>query len=120
MIETTEEEFATFQESFEAFKAWFGLVDFSTYFEHGTENTTAAQIAIDIEGRSAGGALCKEYPEIMQAEGNIEDWARHEALHLLLADFGAVLKDPTLPESIKRTTEEALVTRLEHILDTLA
>lgn len=114
---TSEEDFETFKETFEGYKTLFGLNDYTTAFQHVDLLDSAAAIQPDVDARFAAVALCKEFPQQMAGEHHIEDWARHEAIHLLLADFTAVLQDPASTDELKARLEESLVIKLEYILE---
>lgn len=119
MAETTEEDVEVFKQAFIDYQLFFQLNDYSAFIHRAALEDAAAAIQIDANGRSASVAICEEYPDCMQEEGHIEKWARHEAIHLLLADHNAILQDPASSDELKARSEEALVLKIEHILDNL-
>ncbi len=119
MAKTSKKDFAEFKTCFQQYQRLFGLNDYSIGFEHIPLMDAAAAIQIDHDGRFAAVALCTEFPDLMTKKGHIEEWARHECIHLLLADHRAILEDPASTNTLKARSEESMVIRLESIIDNL-
>ncbi len=74
---------------------------------------TLADISRDTEGRSA---LVRLYEHPPQIDVNLRELAKHELLHLLLADISALAHSSSSSSDIARE-EEALVVRLCRLIE---
>lgn len=114
---TTRAQFEAFKRHFRAWQKRLGLFDWKVYFEHEPLDASFAEIKIH---NSQHIALVT-----MTSRLDADDWgdfrprtsARHEALHLLLGDLAAEGRHRFVrPDDLVRT-EEAVICRLEKVLE---
>lgn len=115
-VPITEEHYERFKEAYRGYVKLFELSDFNHTIHKARLEDAAATVQIDSDGRTCLVTLCEEVSEPYLEENSMEDWAMHEALHVLLADFSNTSRDPAVSDRLKDRAEEALVVKLENIL----
>lgn len=110
MTRQDKKDFEVFQKEFKYWQEKLGCLDWKVCFEHEDIKDSLAQICTNNNGRIATVTLDKDTQHIK--EHHPAESAKHEALHLLLADIGGVAYNRfTTPEVIDRE-EEKLVVKL--------
>lgn len=114
---TTKAEFNRFKKTFEKYQRLLGLTDWIVYFRHENLNGAYARIGTNTKGRVAVVTFCDEM-EIKEFENwkGLELDAKHEALHLMLADLDAVANVRYTTEEEINIEEEKIVRRLEKLI----
>jgi len=112
-MKTTRKEFLEFKKEFMKYVDLFGLKDYRLVFEHTEVDGAYADILVNHDGRTA---------VIRLSDDCNEDWlgpksnARHEAIHLLIAEVGYWARCRyTTPDEIS-AAEEGLVRVLEKVI----
>ncbi len=115
---TTRAQFATFRREFLAWQKRLGLLDWKVYFKHeDLEDSFAvirasdSHVAVVIMASHLSG---EDFGDFRPRSS-----ARHEALHLLLADMASEGRHRYVRSDDFVRTEEAVVLRLEKVLEGL-
>lgn len=104
-----------FEKLVEEHRQALGIEDFDIVVEHGELNDgTLADVTRDVDARSC---LIRLHPPSSHEDlDHLSQLAKHELMHVLLADFSALAHDRESSHSDIERAEEALVVRLTRLL----
>lgn len=110
-MRTSQAYFKRFKAEFDRFAKELGLTHYQWRFKYVSMPGKNAQIRADPNGKTATVSLAKQ----VESEPTAEFLARHEVLHLLLADFSGLATYRHAPLSEIDEEEERVVRRLEKL-----
>lgn len=112
--------FKLFKKSFNKYAKQFGLIDWTFVFEYKDLGKSEAKTYISAFDHQATVALHTKIDSYFDREmtpNEYIDWlARHEAIHILLGDLGALAHNRYTQEDEIVACEEALTRRLDNLL----
>ena len=112
---TSKEDFAYFQKRCKVYIDALGLKDFKIYYTHDNSLTTSyAHITPDVEAGMATVGLTIDWEHQKVTKAQLDYCAKHEVLHLLLADLVNVgkLRQSTTEDFTR--AQHAIIRRLEN------
>lgn len=113
---TTSSDFERFKEhAIQAFRAW-GVDDWDIRFKHQRLSGAMANCSTDLTGRMARLRLSTDFGPNPITDAILRDTARHEAVHVLLAQVTNIGNSRWATEDEFKAAEEALVQRLLRVL----
>lgn len=105
---------------FEQFKGYcrewlakLGLTDWEIYYSHEDSDDSLAWCSRKYEGKVATIGLCLNLDSLEATPANLQKWARHEVLHVLLGDLQHLVNLRSISDNIVSATEHAVIRRLE-------
>lgn len=114
------EKYISTPEHFEQFKGYcrqwlakFGLTDWEIYYSHEDSEDACAWCGRKYEGKIATLGLCIDLSTQEPTPANLHKWARHEVMHVLLADLAHLVNLRSITDNIVSATEHAVIRRLE-------
>jgi len=110
-------EFRLFQRYFKEYQNRFGLLDYKTYFEYKPMEGYFSDVKVDHVGMVATVRLNSRLPKSSKEYQNIRQNAKHEAIHLLIADLEYLATERYTSEVEVERMVEKLVYRLEKLID---
>ena len=109
-------EIEAFRKSVEIWRDYLGISDFDIYVECGhLDDGTIADVSRCVDSRSAVVRLHSLPGE--DKDKVIDDTARHEMIHVLLADLSALAHERSVTSELIEREEEKLVVRLSRLLE---
>ncbi len=114
-MKTTERDFAYFGAQVRHWAAKLGLHDWDIRFEHADAKDILASVRCDVGAKVASMTLAKNWATDAITDEALGNTAKHEVLHILLADL-CDLVSSHVPPGFVIGVEHAIVRRLEKIL----
>ena len=115
-MKTSKDDFKAFIKEAEATLDLLSLRDWRVVFFHEDETDCLGWCRSDVEGKIASVGLCKNWQHCKPTRKEVKRVARHEILHLLLADLTQVGNYRQSTDSDFTTAQHAIIRRLENIL----
>ena len=116
-MKTTKKDFEKFKKAFNEYVEAYGISGWQIIFRHTDLDAAYACISTDIEGRHSIVTLGKSWPDSEKdAWLSLELTARHEVIHLLLAEMTELARRRHVGASQLDLEEERLVRILEELL----
>ena len=117
MRKITVKEFGQFKRWFISYQKKFSKLDFRIYFHNKPLTNKYSCILTDTNERTANAILTSEIVEEDFEGINIKGSAKHESIHLLLADLKELALSRSATEKAIRKEIESLVKILEKVID---
>ena len=114
MNKTSKEDYEYFQKQVTSYQKQLGLTDWKIYFEHYTHENSMAWIKRDQEGRCCTIGLSIDWAHQKVSRDMIKSCARHEVLHLLLADLRLAGNKRQTTDEDFTIAEHSIIRRLEN------
>ena len=114
MNKTSKEDFEFFQKQVTSYQKQLGLTDWKIYCMHDTEDNALAWIKRDQEGRCCSIGLSVDWSHQKVSRAMIKSSARHEVLHLLLADLRLAGNKRQSTAEDFTIAEHSIIRRLEN------
>ena len=111
---TSKQDYIYFKQCVIKYQKQLGLTDWKTYFEHETVEDSLAWIRLDWEGKCCTIGLSVDWSHHPVSKQTVHDSARHEVLHMLLADLVAVGKYRQSTDTDFTASQHAIIRRLEN------
>ncbi len=105
--------FELFKDFCRQWQARLGLSDWRIYYSHENFKNCMAWCSRDYEGKCATIGLCVDLEDQEPTDAALEEWARHEVLHVLLGDISHLVNLRSISDNILSSTEHAVIRRLE-------
>jgi len=116
-MKTSELDFCYFQDRVDRWAERLGLGDWDIRCAHTECVEVLAEVSINPVGRVASVALSTDWGDLDEiTRDTLDKTARHEVLHVVLADLVRYAENRTQDEELRDTIEHAIVRRLEKAL----
>ena len=115
-MKTSKKDFKVFVRECEATLDLLSLRDWRVVFLHQDEVDCLGWCRTDVEGKVSSVGLCKDWGNWKPTRDEIKRVAKHEILHVLLADLTQCGKLRQSTDEDFSTAQHAIIRRLENIL----
>ncbi len=117
MNKTSKEDFEYFKKQCEYWQDRLSLRDWKLHYLHETYTGSYAWFRSDVPGKTATLGLSVSWEDEKITKPKLNSSARHEVLHLLLADLVYAGHARQSTDEDFENTQHAIIRRLEHVLE---
>jgi len=109
-------DYKIFQKEFKKWQIKFGLTGWAVYFDHKQLNGECANISYDLENMTAVVTLNSKPTKDERKDDPVKSLAKHEAIHLMLAEFKCIAGSRFVARSELIKADEEIVNKLMELI----